>query len=263
MTHPVTKDEIVRSVRAERRATLNLLRPLDPVQFDTPTALPGWRVREVAAHLITVDRASVTGANLIVAFSSVERLERWNEKQVPAWAARPVTDLLVGLDRWGRRFARFAGLFPAAMYRVPVPNPFGRTLGMMVWVRAYDEWVHRQDIRRALGLGDEDVDVASVGEFLLASIGATIVPRSKGRTGTIEVSLQGAPVDAWTYDLAPGAGRQGEDRSADARIAAPAQSFIMAAAGRDPFDRLADEGRMKIEGDERLGRAFLAEVRVV
>ena len=96
----MTKDEIVRAVKAERRRTLALLRTLDDSEFDVPTALPGWRVREVAAHLVTLDKATVLGANLLVVFASMARIERWNERQVPKWANRPVPELLIGLDRW-------------------------------------------------------------------------------------------------------------------------------------------------------------------
>ena len=65
----LAKGEIVRAVMAERRASLGLLRSLSPEQFDTPTALSGWRVREVVAHLITVDKATVIGANLAFVFT--------------------------------------------------------------------------------------------------------------------------------------------------------------------------------------------------
>ena len=35
---------------------------------------------------------------------------------------------------------------------------------MLIWSRVYDEWIHRQDIRRALGMSDEDVDVEQIEE---------------------------------------------------------------------------------------------------
>ena len=60
----MNKAEIVRSIRGERRRTLGLLGTLEPARFDTPTALPRWRVREVAAHLVTTDRGSVIGTIL-------------------------------------------------------------------------------------------------------------------------------------------------------------------------------------------------------
>jgi len=259
----VSKDEIVRSVKAERRATLGLLRTLEPDRFDASTALPGWRIREVVAHLITVDKATVTGTNLLVVFTSMERLERWNEGQVPKWAGRPVSDLLVGLERWGRRFARFVGSLPAPMYRMRMPNPWGRVGGMMVWVRAYDEWVHRQDIRRALGMPDEDTDLASVSEFLLTCM-ATVTLREIGaRPGRVAISIQGAPVAEWVYDLSSGTGGPLGASDADARIVAPAAAFIMAAAGRDSFDELRANGTLTLEGDETLANVYLAKTRIV
>ena len=104
----MNKAAILRAIRGERRRTLALLQGLDASAFETPTELPGWRVREVVAHLITTDRASVLGTILPAAFGGVERLEAWNERHVPKLSGRPVPELLLRLDRWGRRFARLA-----------------------------------------------------------------------------------------------------------------------------------------------------------
>src|SRR5262245_56401612 len=100
----VGRDEIVRANSLERRKTLALLRGLEPAEWDRPTALPGWRIRELAAHLITTDKAAVTGLLALEVFASMARLERWNEGQVPKWAGRPIPELLAGLLAWGRRF---------------------------------------------------------------------------------------------------------------------------------------------------------------
>ena len=107
-----SKDEILRAVAGQRRALLSLVRSLDPEQFDTQTALPGWRVREIVGHVISLDVTSVNGKILLVAFSSMDKLERWNDRQAARWADRPVPDLLLGLDRWGRRFLRLARTVP-------------------------------------------------------------------------------------------------------------------------------------------------------
>jgi uncharacterized protein (TIGR03083 family) len=262
----LNKDEIVRAVRLERRSTLSFLRDLEPGRFDTPTALPGWRIREITAHLIATDRAAVTGRALPLAFgaSSIDRLEAWNERQVPKWANRPVPELLEALHRWGRRFAAVARSLPAAVYRVRVPTPWGRgPAGIAVWVRAYDEWVHRQDIRRALDLADEDVDVASAAEFLLTAIGSAVLPGLKGRPGRVAISLEGAPVAEWEYHLRAGAGGPRASSQVDARISAPAPGFIMAAAGRDRFSDLAAGGALTIEGDQDLATFLLARIRIV
>jgi len=261
----LTKDAIVRAVKAERRRTLSLLLPLDPSRFDTPTDLPGWRVREVVAHLVTLDRATVLGANLHVVFGDMSRIERWNERQVPSWANRPAADLLLGLDRWGRRLAGLYRAIPMALYRLRVPTYLGRApLGVLLWSRAYDEWVHRQDIRRSLGLADDDVDVAPATEFVLTAIGVDTLGKLRGRRGRIGVSLKDAPLAPWQFDLAGGSsGPEDASVPVDARISAPAPAFIMAAAGRGTFDALLAEGTLSVEGDEALARDFLHVLRIV
>ncbi len=261
----MTKDEIVRAVKAERRRTLALLRTLDPSAFDTPTALPGWRVREVVAHLVTLDKATVLGANLFVVFASMARIERWNERQVPKWANRPVPELLIGLDRWGRRLSGLYRAIPEVLYRVRVPTYLGRApLGILMWSRAYDEWVHRQDVRRSLAMPDEDVDLVPAAEYVLTAIGIDALPRLRGRSGGIVVSLKDLPLPAWRFDLRTG--RSGPDESnepAAARISVSAPAFVMAAAGRGSFDTLLADGTLSVEGDEAVGREFLRAVRIL
>jgi uncharacterized protein (TIGR03083 family) len=261
----MNKPDIVRAVKAERRATLTLLRELEPDRFDTPTALPGWRIREVVAHLITTDKSSVTGGIIptVLLSRNTDRLEEWNERQVPKWANRPVTDLLVGLERWGRRFGRLADSVPAGMYKVRIPTPWGRAPGgIAFWVRAYDEWVHRHDIRRALDLPDEQVDLAPVAEFLLNAIGYGTL-ESLARVGTIAISFDGVPLPEFGFDLASGSFGVELAEGADARIVASAPEFIMAVAGRDRFEDLIANGTLKIEGDEKLVSELLEKLRIV
>ena len=267
---PASKDQILRGIRGQRRATLSLLRTLDAGQFDTPTALPGWRVREVVAHLISTDQAAVTGAILPAVFLSknTDKVESWNERQVPKWANRPIRDLMMALDRWGRRFARFAGAFPAVAYRPRVPSPWGRgPLGIYLWVRVYDEWIHRQDIRRALGMPDEDVDLEPASEFLLTAIGLQTIHQLDGATGRLVLELEGVALPEWNFDLATKEfgpnGSQPVDADGATRIVAPAAAFIMGAAGRDRFDDLRSRGSLRVEGDEQLAARFFSRLRIV
>jgi uncharacterized protein (TIGR03083 family) len=261
----LNKDEIVRAIRGQRRRTLTFLRGLEPQQFDTPTALPGWRLREVIAHLITTDKASVTGANLLAVAGSMDRLEQWNDRQVPRWANRGIPELLLGLDRWGRAMATLARTLPSSAYRLRMPTIFGRApAGLLIWSRVYDEWIHRHHMRRALGIPDEEVDLASPSEFLLTAIVPAVLPHVEGVSGDVAVSLEGAAVAPWRYDLGAGTGRPDDHTSnAAARINGPAPNFIMAAAGRDSLDSLREDGTLTVEGDQDLAARFLAKLRVV
>jgi hypothetical protein len=83
------------------------------------------------------------------------------------------------------------------------------------------------------------------------------------RPGSVLLSLDGAPLRQWRFDVAARSGGPDGSEGASARIAAPAPSFIMAAAGRDSFDELGRRGSLSIEGDHDLARAFLAGTRIV
>jgi uncharacterized protein (TIGR03083 family) len=260
----VNRDEIVRAIRRERRRTMALLRALPTDEFDVPTALPGWRIREIVAHLVTTDRASILGLNLFGVLTSTDRVERWNDRQVVGWASRPAADLLAGLEAWGARFARFASLVPAPLYRLRLPTMYGPAPGgLLLWARAFDEWVHRQDIRRALGRPDEDVEVRDAAEVVFLATAAGMPRWEDAGTGRVEVSLTGAAMAPWVFDL--GALRAGpaSGRPADARIEVPAPAFVMAASGRDWFRALRERGVLVVDGDEGAAERLLSRIRVV
>ena len=61
---------------------------------------------------------------------------------------------------------------PGPAARPALPTPFGRvSLLWLVMLRVYDEWVHMEDVRRALSLADDDgIDALPVAaKFLLCS----------------------------------------------------------------------------------------------
>jgi uncharacterized protein (TIGR03083 family) len=266
----ITKQEIVRAIRMERIRTLALLRTLEPAQWEIE-ALPRWRIREVAAHLVTTDRASVTGAIFPKVFTSTEKLERWNDRVVGGYADRPIPEILLALDRWGRRVVGLVRAAPAPALRVRVPTMWGKgPAGMFAWSRPFDEWVHRQDIRRALGMDDETADLAVVAGFVLTVAATSVLPQLAGQPGSITVDLSGVPLPPWTADLESGEAGYVSGTAADtpaarpsATIAAPAPAFVMTAAGRGTFEELEDKGVLTIDGDRATADAFLSKLRVV
>jgi uncharacterized protein (TIGR03083 family) len=252
----VGRDEIVRANSMERRKTIALVRGLAPTEWDAPTALPGWRIRELAAHLITTDKAAVTSALVLEVFTSMARLERWNEGQVPKWAGKPITELLSGLEAWGRRFARMTSLVPRRLLRLRLPTAWGKApASIMFRIRAYDEWIHRQDIRRALGRPDERVDLAHVIELLFVAIESHTLPQLDTQ-GTIRLDVIGVPVPVMAWAI-------GDNPETEATITVPCPELIMAAAGRDSFASLREKQVLTIEGDEALAERFLGLLRIV
>lgn len=111
-------------LRAERQELLDLGLTLSPAEWDAPSLCAGWRVRDVLAHLCGNDhdffgdilavRGNLDAANAL----AVERRRAW-----------PIGRLL---DEW-------ASLVPV--------HGAARLFAMLLIM---DNWIHQEDIRRAL-----------------------------------------------------------------------------------------------------------------
>jgi hypothetical protein len=158
-------------------------------------------------------------------------------------------------------------LIPTRLYQVRFPTAWGKVPGAFpVWIRAYDEFVHRQDIRRALGLEDDRVDATQIAEFLLWALPANAMPAAARQTGrgADAVKVAGEPLPEWVYDLGTGAaGPRAASDAVDATVTVSATPFVMAAATRDSFDALESSGTLTIDGDADLARALLSKIRLV
>src|SRR5258706_1826872 len=211
------KRETVDGVRAQRAHTLALLEDLTEAQWSTEI-VPGWRTREVAAHLISTDEASVTGKYLLwgIRRKPMSEIERWNEQQVGKWADRPIPSLLHDLEKWGRRFSRAVSLPPGRLASLSFANGFGRvSILWLAMLRLYDEWVHIEDVRRALSVPDDGgVDtLPAAAKFLVAVIPIQTLPEiPEGAAGTPAVGFVG--VDTPPPSGGPRPRRVGGGRSA-------------------------------------------------
>jgi uncharacterized protein (TIGR03083 family) len=259
----VDKAEVVRAIGAERERTLALLRSLETAQWDVDSDLPGWRVRELVAHLITTDKAAVNGTLVLQVMRSTDKLERWNDRQVVKWADRPPPTLLLAVESWGRRFRRLARTVPSALYRMPMRTMYGHgRAGLLLWARPFDEWVHRQDMRRALALPEEEADLAPVAEFILATIPSATLPEVDGR-GTVAIELEGVPLRPWVFDLQTRSVLDEPAWNAASRITVSGARFVLTAAGRGSFADLEAEGALRVEGDRAPADALLSKLRIV
>ena len=260
------RDEAVVAVRSQRARTIGLLESLEHDQWEH-IVTPGWRVREVAAHLISSDEAALTGRMLKLGLKPVpvEDLEAWNEGQVRRWAGRPIPALLHGLDRWGRRITRLLSRSPAAVAERPIPSPFGKVspawIGMM---RVYDEWIHLEDVRAALGQGRDDAP-ASIGppaRHLFAVIPVQTLSRiPAGSTGRVRLLIGDQDLPPFGVDMAEHV--YGEDLEADTTITGDAWTSIMVASGRLAWRDAEAAGDITIDGARPPAEVFLDALRAV
>jgi uncharacterized protein (TIGR03083 family) len=135
-------------------------------------------------------------------------------------------------------------------------------------LRAFDCWVHEQDMRRAINRpGHRDGPVAAralqrmvaalpyvVGRKVRAPEGATIVFRLHGEgTTTPAVVMEGRR--ARLLDHVPA--------TPSATIGMDTETFMCLTCGRWEPQVVLDAGKVQIEGDDALGRTVVAQLNVM
>lgn len=261
------KEAAIGALRAQRAASLSLLRALDDDDWLAPCT-PPWRVRDVVAHLVTIDEAAVAGrlVPLLRAASGREDIERWNDAAVPRWADEPVPGLLEALERFGTRLVAASERIPAPLWRVSARTVFGRhTLGLLLARRVLDEWVHLSDVatstRREVIIPDGAADILA--SAVLDALPALALPQLEPTVGVVRlVVYTGAPGDAgehaprrtWAVDFARRHYGPRVTARPDATIRLHAGGLVLRSEGRTPTGAIA---HVEVEGDADLAASLL------
>lgn len=184
------KTPVVAALQSQRAATLLRLAALPDHAWGSP-CLPGWRVRDVAAHLIAGDEASATGRLLPAVRAAQDRrqFERWNDVSLARWSEHSPAELLDALERWGERLVRLVVRLPSAALQLPISGWHGRQpLLFLLYRRVLDEWVHECDVAWVDGDRGEPApprpevpDVLAVG--VLSALPHLALPRTPRTSG--------------------------------------------------------------------------------
>jgi uncharacterized protein (TIGR03083 family) len=179
--------------RQEREDFAALLTDLSPEQWEAPTLCDHWRVREVAAHVISYDELDRLG--LVARFAKGWfLLDRINAVGVADYATRSPQQL-------------------SELIRVHA-EPSGLTAGFGGMIALVDGMIHQQDIRRPLGL-PRDIPA----ERLLPALSfAVTAPTIRGFWRTRGVRLVATDLD-WSTGRGPD-------------VRGPAEAMLMVMAGR-------------------------------
>lgn len=263
-----SKEEVIQAVRRQRARTVALCKSFGDKEWETP-ALPGWTVKHVIAHLVSSDSGGMTGKLLLLSFKKqtdggLSNVEAWNEREVKRWVGRPPRVLVKSLGDWGRRIERLLRVAPKKVLNMRAPLPFGRApVKLLGIVRVFDEWVHEQDIRRALGRDPEtDRDAVRDAARAMLEIAPLQTPSRipDEATGTVLLRFREIDVPALRADLATKTFEVGE-RPADATVTTDPAAIMMIASGRDAWADAERDGLLAIEGDRIVAEAFLAALK--
>ena len=179
----------------ERDAIVQTLRSLTPQQWDAPSLCDGWRVRDVAGHLVTGLEMSLPKVLAKTAGAGFN-INKASAKAAVEAGSRPVEQLTQKLEST----SELSGFAKVLGYAKLVP----------------DITIHHEDIRRAVGLAPHEVPIERM-KFSLTTLRKDVGPLKAKKRG------QGLRFVATDLDWSEGEGPE---------VRGPALSLLLAMGGR-------------------------------
>jgi uncharacterized protein (TIGR03083 family) len=265
-------NDLAALIQAWRQATIDLVvlaRSLDRDQWELPTDLEGWNVKDVVAHCAHLEAILAGAPEETIDIGSPPHVKNlmgtYTEQGVAARREHSMDDLCREIETSSRnthaRLAENPPTDPAAAPPISTPGGVPWNAGTLFSNRPLDIWMHEQDIRRAIDLpgGYGSPAAAHTIGVLGAGLGMVIGKRVKPPEGTT-VQFEVPATDS-SRRLVVRDGRAVEDTSnepADVRLTFTPEDFVVLTGGR----RTPDQAEVKIEGDQELGRAILAALAI-
>ncbi|MGW1157449.1 maleylpyruvate isomerase family mycothiol-dependent enzyme [Streptomyces sp. NPDC002513] len=248
-------------------AISELVQPLMESEWNRRTPCPGWSVRDVVSHVIGMDSEMLGDPRPIHTlprdlFHVTNEHQRYTEMQVDVrrhhTAPEMTSELEYTIIRRNRQL-RNESRDPGTKVR----GPFGseQTLEEAMRYRAFDVWVHEQDLRAALGRpGNLDSPGAHITrDELLAALPKVVAEGAGAPPGSAIVFDVHGPVEFLRTVRVDAEGRGTIDGTPSLGPAVSFtmdwETFVRLASGRVTADVVAD--RIKAEGDPDLAEAIL------
>jgi len=258
----VDKQATVDLLRAEFRSLTELGVSLDEVQWDTPTCLPGWTVRDVLSHVSGVEAGLLGEPAPEVDVSHLEHLRNPIGEANELWveSSRGLSGELM-VARWvdvsDRRLAVLDAMdqadFDAASW-----TPVGKdeTYGRFMRIRHFDCYLHEQDMRLALGLPARETpeDLASSLDEVATGLGYIVGRKAALPDGSrVRIDLVGPAARTYFVQIdGRAAVVEALDGPVTVGIELPSMQFLRLTGGRRDAG-VAPEDRVRFTGDRELG----------
>lgn len=261
MEHP-----LIDQLAEEWRILDELCASLTDDEWDRPTDLPGWTVRDNVAHIIGTERMLAGDPSPAATGAAGDHVRNPIGEANEAWVAHhrswPGADVLAELRRvTASRLATLRAMTPEEWEREGFtpegPGPFWK----FVAIRVFDCWEHEQDIRRAVdrpGHLDGPIAEAAI-DKVVAAAGYVVGKKAGAPEGTTVVFDVRGPIERVVPVVVEGRARTLAEVPADptVRLVLDTEAYNALGCGRWSAQRALDEGRVTIEGDAVLGRRIL------
>jgi uncharacterized protein (TIGR03083 family) len=258
-------DHVVEQVIAEWAALGALLDELEPAEWNLPTALPGWTVKDCVSHITGSERMMMGDPFPERDVSQLphvrnpfgEIVELWVDERRD-WSRADVHAEF--LDQTARRIPQLRAMTDDELKEI-TESPLGAmTQRDFLEVRVFDSWMHEQDIRRAVGrsghLQGPVVDIAL--DRIRMALGYVVGKKAGAPDGsTVVFSVPDGP----TIDIAvrvDGRAQVVDDVPATptVRITLPFETFVALGGGRWTAAE-ATTAELTIDGDRELADRVL------
>ena len=260
----VDKDQIVPVLRSEWEAIAAFAQGLDDEQWDLPTCLPGWTVKDALSHIVGTEYMLSGVENPTVDTSHLTHLRNpiaeANEVWVESLRAESGAQVL---DRFKTVTAERIALLEAMSqddFDAPSWTPAGpnETFGRFMRIRHFDSYHHELDMRDAVGepfRNDPDHVAMALAEPAAAM--GYIVGKKAGvpQGNSVAINLTGPVDQTYLVDVAERAQLVDQlDGEPTASIALDANLFLRLSGGRCDPTPYVEDGQVQLGGDQVLAR---------
>ncbi|MEU8993640.1 maleylpyruvate isomerase family mycothiol-dependent enzyme [Streptomyces caniferus] len=253
-------------------AITELVTPLVEGEWNGATGLPGWSVRDVVSHVIGLECEMLGDPRPIhtlprdlyhVRSESARRMEVQVDVRRHHTAPEMLSELEYTVIRRSRQL-RNESRQPDAVVRSPLGED--RSLEFVLQQRAFDVWVHEQDLRRVLGKpGNLDSPGAYVTrDLLVKALPGIVAKRAQAPADSAVVFDVSGPLEFLRTVRLDAEGKATIDGSVSlgptVTLALDWDTFHQLACGRVRPAAVAEQ--IKIDGDDALAQSILNNLAV-
>ncbi|NLU68629.1 maleylpyruvate isomerase family mycothiol-dependent enzyme [Streptomyces sp. HNM0574] len=250
-------------------AISELVQPLAEGEWNRRTPCPGWSVRDVVSHVIGIECELLGDPRPIHTlprdlYHVTDDASRHMEVQVDVRRHHTGPEMTSELEYTIiRRSRQLRNETRGPETQVPhvLPGQGRITLEELLRMRAFDVWVHEQDLRRVLGKpGHLDSGGAYIArDVLTAALPAVVAKRASAPAHSAVVFDVGGPVEFLRTVRVDADGHGTVDGTPSlgpaATISLDWETYLRLACGRVRYEAVADQ--IKVEGDGPLATAIL------
>ena len=251
-------------------SVLDATADLTEAAWSTPTACPGWDVRDQLSHLIGFERMLMGEQAPEVEFNREhlrnpigEINEPWIEARRPLPGAQ-VRDELAEVAL--ARVQALASMSPAD-FEVVGWSPIGEVpYSVFMQVRVMDMWVHEQDIREVVGRPGGLGGAGERGALakLLPSLGRAMVKGAGAPEGaSLALELTGSVPSRTVLEVVGGRAQAAEVSTPTATLRMDSLTYTRLACGRRSGEDAISAGAVVVAGDLALGSAVAGSMNAM